>query len=322
MPDRRLEDLQAAPGPIHHDLLAVAALVDRAGLGAPPLEDVAATRAYLGRISEVTRGQSPPLEDERRILAPTGVRDTPCKLYMPEAASPPPLMFYCHGGGFRHGELEWWDAPLRQMVRQSGVAVLSIDYAMAPEHKFPAAFDEIVAVIRKVVADQAVDGTKISGFALGGDSAGANLALAAALALRDEGVEALRYLLLFYGVYSKDVEGTSWRRLSGQGGRGLSASAMRLYWRDYLPADESDWRVEPLFADLRGLPETRLIIGELDPLMEDKRLLAHGLAKAGVQTSLDVWPGLIHGVLRFNETAPVVRQALAEESRRLKAALA
>jgi acetyl esterase len=153
----------------------------------------------------------------------------------------------------------------------------------------------------------------------GVDSAGANLALGAALALRDAGLDGLRGLMLLYGVYSKDLSSPSWRRLSGLGGHGLSAASMATYWRSYVPGSEDDWRVQPLHADLRGLPPARITGGDLDPLIDENRALAAKLQAAGVATTLTVLPGVSHGVVRFNEIAPVVRAMLGDEAAALRA---
>ena len=312
-------DRQQAP---HPDLVAATALVRAAGLSPPTGGDVHAARDYVNRVNAFTARGSTPLAHEEEFGVPVNGRDVPCKLYWPDAADRPSLMFYCHGGGFRHGILAGWDAPLRQLVRESGVAVLSMGYALAPEHKFPTAFDEVVAILHRVIADGQVGSRAVSGFAVGGDSAGANLALGSAIALREAGVDALSYLLLLYGVYSKDLSSPSWRRLSGLGGHGLSAQSMGAYWRSYLANDEDDWRVQPLHADLCGLPPTRVTVGELDPLLDENVALAEKLRAAGVDCSLTVLPDIPHGVMRLNEVAPIVRRILQDEADALRRAFA
>jgi acetyl esterase len=323
MPDPRDHPADAPPTSAteaHPDLAAVSAMLKEAGLATPPLGDVHATRAYLRWINALTGRGSVPLAEEPRVSYRVNDRDVPCKLYWPEGARRAPLMFYCHGGGFRHGELEGWDAPLRQVVRDSGAAVLSIGYALSPEHRFPTAFEEVVAIIWLVITKREVLGRPVDGFAAGGDSAGANLVLGAAVALRDMDVRALRHLMLLYGVYSKDVESPAWRRLGGYGGRGLSAASMALYWSTYLGDDEDDWRVQPLHADLAGLPPTSVVVGDLDPLIDENVALAEKLTAAGVAATLKVLPSIIHGVVRFNEVAPVVRDLIRAESRSLRQA--
>lgn len=306
---------------VHPDIANIANLLREAGLVPPVGGDVQEVRDFLERINRLTGRDSVPLTRERRLEFPVNGRQVPCKLYLPDDADAPHLMFYCHGGGFRHGALAGWDAPLRQLVRESGVAVLSIEYALSPEYTFPVAYEEIVSILAAVIDTGSVDGHAINGFALGGDSAGANLALAAAIALRNSGINALRYLMLFYGVYSRDVTSNSWRRLSGYGGHGLSSKSMSTYWQSYLANDETDWRVQPLHADLAGLPPTRLIVGDLDPLLDENIALEKTLEASGVSARLTILPNIIHGVVRFNEVAPVVRDLLSTEASALREAL-
>lgn len=304
-------------GEPHPDLAAATALVRSAGLTPPADRTPQAVRDYLLRLSAFTGRTSTPLADERLLTFAVNGRDVPCKLYWPEGATRPPLMVYCHGGGFRHGAVEMWDAPLRQLVREGGVAVLSIGYALAPEHPFPAAFDEVTAILRDVMTNSAVEDRPVAGFAVGGDSAGANLALGAAIAMRDEGLRRLAHMMLLYGVYSKDLTAPSWGRLSGFGGHGLSATSMATYWETYVPGGEDDWRVQPLHADLTGLPPARITVGDLDPLIDENLALAR---KLGPSATLTVMPGVTHGVVRFNEIAPVVREMLRREAEALRAA--
>lgn len=314
-----IDGAHPADGDLHPDVIRVASLLRGAGLVPPAGGEVERVRRYLERVTSFIATSSVPLADERLVSVQADGREVQCKLYRPDVAHSPGLLFYCHGGGFRHGDLPGWDAPLRQLVRESGVAVLSIGYSLAPEHPFPTAFDEVVAVARQVVREGAIAGFTVNRFALGGDSAGANLALGAAVALREDGVDCLAHLLLFYGVYSQDTSSDSWQRLSNAAGHGLSAQSMRLYWDSYLANGEDDWRVQPLYADLRGLPRTRLVVGDRDPLLDENRALHGALERSGVKVELAVWPGLIHGVLRFNELADVVQELIRLEGQALRA---
>lgn len=178
----------------------------------------------------------------------------------------------------------------------------------------------MVAILRAVIRDGAVDGRPVSGFAAGGDSAGANLTLGSAIALRDAGVHALRHLMLLYGVYSKDLSSPSWSRLSGLGGHGLSTTSMAAYWASYLGEDEDDWRVQPLHAGLAGLPPARITVGDLDPLVDENRALAETFEAAGGRGALTILSEIPHGVVRYNEIAPVVRAMLKVEAEALRAA--
>lgn len=312
----------AADPQVHPDLAAVATTLHELDLLPVIHGDVQSVRAQLERINAWATQGSVPLSYERTLGFSVNRRRVACKLYWPQAEETPMLMFYCHGGGFGHGSLNGWDAPLRQFVRDSGLAVLSIDYALSPEYRFPVAFNEVVSIVSRVIRLNAVTDFPVRGYVLAGDSAGANLALGAAIALRDAGVDALRQLVLFYGSYSRDVTSDSWRQFGGYGGQNLSAETMSAYWASYLAHDERDWRVQPILADLAGLAPVRLVVGALDPLLDGNQELADKLRRCGVATHLDVLANMPHGFIRFNEVAPVVRQVIRTQGAALREALA
>ncbi|UZE15719.1 alpha/beta hydrolase [Pseudomonas sp. B21-054] len=318
---RRDESLSAAPGSVHPDLTAVATILKEQGLLPIVHGDVESVRAQLERINAWAAQRSVPLSYERTLTFSVNGRMVPCKLYWPDGDETPGLMFYCHGGGFRHGSLAGWDAPLRQWVRETGLAVLSIDYALSPQYRFPVAFEEVVSIVSRVMKLGSITDCPVRGYTLGGDSAGANLALGAAVALRDAGIDALRQLVLFYGSYSRNVTSDSWQRLGGYGGQHLSTETMSAYWASYLGNDEDDWRVQPIIADLAGLPPVRMVVGELDPLLDENHELADKLREAGVATNLEVLANMTHGFIRFNEVAPVVQDVIRTQGAALRKAL-
>src|SRR5947208_1315255 len=260
---------------IDPELVAAGRLLQSRGLVTPdrtqaPLSEV---RAAVDRIGAFLGEGSVPLQHERDLTRPGPHGQVPCRLYLPDNAEKPPLIVYAHGGGFMQGSLPSWDAMLRELVRQSGVAALSVDYRLSPEHRFPVAFDEMVAIVRLAAREGSGFGIDPSRLAVGGDSAGANLALGAALAMRDAGETALEMQLLIYGVYTTDCGSPSWQRF-GQGA-GLSIAGMEWAWETYLgqQAHYRDWRAAPYSADLTGIPPAYLIVGNLDPLLDDSSKL-------------------------------------------------
>lgn len=306
------------------ELLAAGALLQRNGMVAPdrtqaPLSEV---RAAQDRIGAFLGEGSIPLRHERDLTLPGPHGQVPCRLYLPDDADRPPLLVYAHGGGFMQGSLPSWDAMLRELVRQSGAAALSVDYKLSPEHRFPKAFEEMVAVTRLAAREGVGLGIDPTRLAVGGDSAGGNLALAAALALRDEGLSALRFMLLIYGVYSADSESPSWQRFGK--GAGLSQTQMRWIWETYLenPAQQSDWRAAPVLGNLMGLPPAHLIVGSLDPLLDDSHRLAAALKAAGVPHSLNVYDGINHGFIRYGRLIATSRRALGDCAGALRQGLA
>ena len=306
------------------ELVAAGQLLQSRGFVVPdrtkaPLSEV---RAAQDRVGAFLGEGSAPLKQERDLSLPGPHGQVPCRLYLPDDATRPPLIVYAHGGGFMQGSLASWDAMLRELVRQSGVAALSVDYKLSPEHRFPKAFEEMVAVTRLAAREGSDLGIDPDRLAVGGDSAGGNLALAAALALRDEGVRALRFMLLIYGVYSTDSESASWQRF-GQGA-GLSQSQMRWIWETYLekPEQQQDWRAAPILGNLKGLPPAHLIVGSLDPLLDDSHRLAAALKQAGVPHSLKVYDGINHGFIRYGRLIGAARRALAECAAALRQGMA
>src|SRR5437762_5780954 len=309
---------------IDPELIAAGQLLQSRGLVAPDRTQVglAEVRAATDRIGAF-HGEGPvPLERERDLMLPRPHGQVPCRLYLPDGAENPPLIIYAHGGGFVQGSLPSWDAMLRELVRQSGVAALSVDYRLSPEHRFPVAFDEMVTMVRLAAREGSGLGIDPTRLAIGGDSAGANLALAAALASRDGGEPELGFMLLIYGCFSTDTESPSWQRF-GQG-TGLSQMQMRWIWETYLerPDQRNDWRAVPILADLARLPSAHLIVGSLDPLLDDSHLLASRLKQAGVPCELAVYDGLNHGFIRYGRLIGAARRAIGDCAAALRKALA
>src|SRR5260370_33018803 len=298
---------------IDPDLSAAGKLLQEKGLVAPDrtVASIPEVRAATDRIGAFLGEGSVPLRQERDLSLPGPHGQVPCRLYRPDGIERPPLIVYAHGGGFMQGSLNSWDHFLRELVRQSGVAALSVDYELSPEVKFPVAFDEMVAMVRLAAREGAGLGIDPTRLALGGDSAGANLALAVALAMRDAGERALRFQLLIYGCFSTDCDSPSWQRF-GQGA-GLSQTQMRWIWETYLerPEQKADWRAAPMVADLKGVAPAHLIVGSLDPLLDDSNNLAGRIKAAGVPCQLTIYQGINHGFIRYGRLIGTARRAIA-----------
>ena len=317
----------AAPW-VDPELIAAGRLLQERGLVAPDRTKagIAEVRAATDRVGAFLGEGSVPLKVERDLALPGPHGQVSCRLYLPDDIAPgvarPPLLVYAHGGGFNQGSLPSWDHFLRDLVRQSGAAALAVDYKLSPEVKFPVAFDEIVAVTRLMAREGEGLGIDPARLALGGDSAGANLALAAALALRDAGERALKFQLLIYGCFTTDCDSPSWQRF-GQGA-GLTQAGMKWNWQTYLggPEQYSDWRAAPALGNLKGVAPAHLIVGSLDPLLDDSNSLAAKLKAAGVPHQLTVYPGINHGFIRYGRLIGTARRAIAECAAALQAGLA
>jgi acetyl esterase len=313
----------AAPW-VDPELTAAAQLLQSKGFVTPDrtVASLAEVRAASERTGAFLGEGSVPLKRERDLALPGPHGQVPCRLYLPDDIDRPGLLVYAHGGGFMQGSIGSWDHFLRDLVHQSGVAALSVDYKLSPEVKFPVAFEEIVAMVRLAAREGGGFGIDPTRLAVGGDSAGANLALAASLAMRDAGERALKFQLLLYGCFSTDCDSPSWQRF-GQGA-GLSQSQMKWIWETYLehPEQRTDWRAAPLEGNLAGVAPAHLIVGSLDPLLDDSNKLAAKLKAAGVPCHLTVYPGINHGFIRYGRLIGAARRAIAESAAALKAGLA
>lgn len=305
------------------ELVAAGVFLKEQGLVSPdprnaPIGDVRVAQDAIG--AALAKGIAP-VKEERDITI-AGARRINCRFYRPDSSTPLPLLIYFHGGGFAYGSARGWDGLMRELVHQSGVAILNVDYSLAPDFQFPAGFEDATVAIRHSIAhgrDWGIDPTRL---AFGGDSAGANLALSAALGLSAEERHALRFLLLFYGVFSGDSDSASWRTL-GSGSYGLSQVQMEWVWSTYLSDQQQrkDWRATPLSGNLAGLPAVLQIIGTLDPLMDDAEALKKRLDELGVRNHLSPYRGVNHGFIRFGSLLSKARAAVSEAAAALRAEL-
>ena len=236
---------------------------------------------------------------DRTIAAPTG--DLPVRLYRRSRVAPDvklPGLVYAHGGGWVFGNLDSHDVLCAQLALEAGIAVLAVDYRLAPEAPFPGAFDDVVAALQWVAAHGASVGIDPDRLAIGGDSAGGNLAAAGALWARDHGGPKLRLQLLAYPVTDAVGRAESYRRY--EDGYGLNAAAMDWFFDHYTPdkAKRGDWRVSPLrAASLAGLAPALVITAGYDPLRDEGRAYAFRLQQEGTLADLVEFGGMLHGFL-------------------------
>jgi acetyl esterase len=278
---------------------AVLELVIKAGR--PPYHQLSPKEArQLFRETRPASTPAPPAVGLVKDLAADGpLGSIPLRLYRPAdvpATSPLPVLVYFHGGGWVIGDLDTHDVLCRQLTAEAGVSVVSVDYRLAPEHKFPAAVDEAWAATRWVVAhaaELAVDGSRL---AVGGDSAGGNLAAVVALLARDHGGPAIALQSLVYPVTNASTETRSYRDC-GEGFL-LTRDTMRWFFGQYLNGDDDavDWRVSPLrAASLAGLPPALVVTAGFDPLRDEGEAYAARLREAGVRVDAVCYGGMIHG---------------------------
>ncbi|OLT21778.1 esterase [Pseudonocardia sp. CNS-139] len=247
----------------------------------------------------------------------------PARLYVPPAVPETRgLVVYFHGGGFVLGSLASTDPLCRLLAAQSGVRVLSVDYRLAPEHPYPAALDDAITAYRAVRADATSFGADPDLVAVGGDSAGANLALVVAHQQAVRGLPVPAFVLALYPVTDAERSGGS-REMFGAG-FGLTteylAELERLYLPDGVPTD--DRRGAILRAgDLSGMPPVYLSTAGFDPLRDEGEELAERLRAAGVPVVARRFPGLVHGYASFTAVSAAARDATLDAASALRAGL-
>lgn len=219
------------------------------------------------------------------------------RIYTPVGQGPFPLMVFFHGSGFVVCSLDTHDGMCRNLCAGSGCVVVSVDYRLAPEHKFPAAPDDCLAATRWAAANASALGADPGRIIVAGDSAGGNLAAVTALRIRDEGGPRLLGQLLIYPVTDYFEPGTPSMTENAEG-YGLTRAGMIWFWNHYLPspADGANPLASPLRAkDLSRLPPALVITAEYDPLRDEGEYYADRLRQAGVPTEMKRWDGVNHG---------------------------
>ena len=238
----------------------------------------------------------------------TTIAGRPVRVYQPQDTLATHAMVYLHGGGWTAGSITTHDNMVRRLAAASGMVVLSVDYRLAPEHPAPAAVEDTLAVLDALAQGAGPWKFATPQLCLGGDSAGANVALGALVACKARQSQLPFAALLLYGCFAPVFDTWS-NQQYGNGDWGLSTARMEWYWANHLgnlPPD--DPVAAPLHADLRGLPFLYITVAGLDPLAEDSFLLARRCIDQGVATIVDPVPGVIHG---FGKYAPVVPAAAA-----------
>ncbi len=272
------------------------------------------------RMQEVQRrpwnANPPELHGVDPVAFPGPFGDVPARIYRPAAGSGGPAVVYLHGGGWVFGSLDTHDKIMRLLALKSGRTVIGLDYALAPEHKFPDPVIETVSVfghLKSRGADLGIDADRL---ALGGDSAGANVALAAAMDLRDRGGPYPDRCVLFYGVFDSDLDTESYRTFGG-GEYGLRRSDMDQYWQAYQrgPLDRTNPLAAPVKGNLGNLPPLHLTAAGLDPLRDDTLRLADKLKAIDADYELLVLDGVCHGFLGLSDVVSKAHTALESAAR-------
>ena len=299
--------------PLDAQMQAVIERINNSGL--PPFYTVSAHEAR--RLYKEARAHlSPPAPevDEVRALAARGpAGPIPLRLYRglgTGAGAPLPVLVFFHGGGWTIGDLDTHDIVCRTLANKARCAVVAVDYRLGPEHKFPAAVEDCIAATRWVAGQGAALGIDAERLAVGGDSAGGNLATVVAIALRDAGGPPLAFQALVYPATDQRMDSAS----HAQFGEGYLLTRNNMVWfRDnYLaPADYDDWRASPIrAADLARLPPAHIITAGYDPLVDEGRAYSERLVAAGVPVLYECFEGMAHGFLTMGGAVAAANHAL------------
>jgi len=296
--------------------------------GAPPMSSLSPEEARLTTDFSALAGIPEKVGRVENQVIPGPGGDIPVRIYTPNGEGPFPSLVFYHGGGWVIGDLDTVDVPCRLLANRANCVVVSVDYRLAPEHKFPAAADDAYAAAKWVVENGPSIKVDSSRVAVGGDSAGGNLAAVVSLMARDKNEIDLAYQLLIYPVTNHSYETVSYS--DNADGYLLTKDSMIWFWDHYLrnPQDGDNPYASPLKAeDLSGLPPALVITAEFDPLRDEGEAYAQRLKEAGVSVEETRYNGMIHGFFwmpgtldqgmkAVNQAADALKRALAREVKR------
>ncbi|HEU4348489.1 MAG TPA: alpha/beta hydrolase [Actinoplanes sp.] len=301
---------------LHPQVTAAAALRRRPPpevLAGDPATRLRFVRAAMEESNEAECGPALPLP----VVVDVDAGGVPCRLYATSFGAP--IFVYAHGGGWSYGSVETVDRFCRRVADRSGCAVLSVEYRLAPEHVFPAAIEDVETVLgylRKEGADLGVDPARL---AIGGDSAGGQIATVVARRQRDATMP-LDHQVLIYPALDPLTSAESYDELAAYG---LDRPSMRLAWETYVPDPALRFTpdVAPMAADLAGMPPTLIITAEYDVLRDEGAEYADALAAAGVPVVHTRYAQMNHGFARKLAVIDAARAAADQVAASLRAAL-
>jgi len=277
---------------------------------------------YLTRVNKLKFSEPILRTEDRRIAGPGS--DIPIRIYTPrelKSGERLPVLLWFHGGGFVIGSLETHDSVCRMLANRAECIVVSVDYRLAPEAKFPAAVEDCAAAMKWVALHAVEFGGDANCMAVGGDSAGANLATVMAILARDAAHPKLVFQLLIYPCVAPEPETPSHYKFKE--GYILSRNSITWFYRHYLRShkDVKDFRFAPLVCeDLSGLPPSLIIVAGYDPLRDEGIEYARKLIEAGNRVRLANYEGMVHGFFLMGGAVDAARRAVDESAQALREA--
>jgi acetyl esterase len=308
---------------LHPQVLAIRERIRRDNV--PHLTTLTIQQARAADLAAVVAGagNGEPVADVTETTIPGPAAGLRLRVYRPAGTGPWPVLVYFFGGGWSLGTLDTCDAICRMLTNAARCVTVSVDYRLAPEHKFPAAVEDCYAGTAWAAAHAAELGGDPARLAVGGDSSGGNLAAAVALMARERGGPAITHQLLVYPNTDYLADTPSMRDISDT--YFFNPASVRWYWGLYLatPEDGANPLASPLRADdLTGLPAATVITAEYDPLRDEGELYAKKLAAAGVPAEVIRYDGMIHGFFTMVGTLDTARTAVLDAAERLRGAFA
>lgn len=291
-----------------------------AELGLPPNHMVSPEEARINAAARPRAAGPEIAKVEDRKISGSGP-EIPVRIYTPAGPGPFPILVWYHGGGWVVGDLESADASARHLTVGAACVTVSVDYRLAPDTKFPGPADDCYDAAVWAAQNAASINGDASRIAVGGDSAGGNLAAAISLMARDRGNPSLAFQLLVYPVTARDFNTHSYQQNAD--GYLLSKAGMQWYWDHYLqnPTDASNPYAAPLAAsDLSNLPPALVITAEYDPLCDEGEAYAQRLQDAGIPTTCTRYDGMIHGFFGMPTAVDKGKQAVDEAAAALRQA--
>jgi len=307
--------------PLDHDAEILIKMIQEANR--PTFESVGAVAArdlYMAGRKALSPDPMP-IAETRDVAIPGSGGPIPARLYRSAKNGTLPVLVFFHGGGWVVGNIDSHEAMCRHIANRAECAVVSVDYRMGPEHKFPAAVEDCFAATAWTADNGASLGVDPGRLAIGGDSAGGNLAAVVSLLARDKGAPRIAYQVLIYPATDAAMRHDSVARYAE--GYVLTRATMRWFYEQYLrtPDDAADWRVSPLLApDLSRLPPAYVLTAGYDPLCDEGDAYAARLAAAGVPVTHRRFPGQVHGFVTNGRVIRAAETALDEAAAALKAA--
>ncbi|GJM14492.1 MAG: acetylhydrolase [Pseudohongiella sp.] len=290
---------------------------------APNYEEVSPEQARImyDKASEVLKGPNPDMHSIEESSAPGVAGDIPLRIYRPNAKRDLPLLVFYHGGGYVIGSLDSHDIVCRGISLQAECVVIAVDYRLAPEHKYPAAVEDAWSALEWIAQNSDSLGFDAARIAVGGDSAGGNLATVVSLMARDKGLPSLCLQLLIYpgtdlecGYPSHDSFGSDYR---------LTKSLIGWFMDNYFTPDDnrSHWQASPMNAtDHSNVPPAFVLSAGFDPLQDEEFAYSEKLRQAGISVEHSHYEGMIHGFITMPGVLDKANEAISECARQLREA--